>query len=136
MEGANNVLWPLASSPDRARWAALAVERYLRIALIIMARAATWPAPEAPFPPQALDLARQLGEVVERQVDVLGRPPRPDVLCAHCGGRPFFAYAVVLEEEAWPAICEACGLVGLIGASGRWVEELHLFELTTERRTP
>jgi hypothetical protein len=29
MDLADGVLWPLASSPERARWAAQAVERYL-----------------------------------------------------------------------------------------------------------
>jgi hypothetical protein len=44
---------------------------------IIMTRAATRPAPEAPFSPQALGFARQLCDAIERRVDELGRPPRP-----------------------------------------------------------
>jgi len=67
-------LWPLASSPERARWAAQAVERYLHMVRIIMSRAAGWLAPEAPFPPQALDLARPLYDAIARRVDELGRP--------------------------------------------------------------
>jgi hypothetical protein len=64
---ADEVLSPLASSPERARWAAQAVERYLHMARIIMTRAAAWPATEAPFPPQALDLSRQLYETIGRR---------------------------------------------------------------------
>jgi hypothetical protein len=72
---------PLGRAGRRARPA------YLHMALIIMSRAATWPGREDPFPPQALDLARQPCEATARRVDALGRPPRPDVqwgrrLCA------------------------------------------------------
>lgn len=52
-ETAPSSLWPLASSPERARWAAQAIERYRHMAPIIMSRAAAWPAPTAPFLPQA-----------------------------------------------------------------------------------
>jgi len=107
------------------------------VALIIMSRAATWPAPEAPFPPQVLELAQRLYEAIEHRVDAMGRPPRPDVLCAHCGARLFFPYPVVQEEEAWPAICDACGLVGLVSASGRWSDAWRLFgDGGAERGTP
>ena len=77
MGTADEVLWPFASSPERARWATQAVERYLHVARIIMSCAATWPGPETPFPPQALDLARQFYDAIERRGDELGRPPRP-----------------------------------------------------------
>jgi len=102
MPTADDVLWPLAASPERARWAAQATERYL--VLIIMARAETWPAGETPFPPEALGLAQQLYEAIARQLDVLGRPPRPDVPCAHCGARPFFPYAPVAEQGFHPTV--------------------------------
>jgi hypothetical protein len=91
-------LWPLAAGSNRTRWAAQAIERYLHMARIIMTRAATWPAGETPFPPEALRFAQQLYEAIARQLDVLGRPPRPDVPCAHCGARPFFPYAPVAEQ--------------------------------------
>jgi hypothetical protein len=52
-----------------------------------MSRAAAWPAGEGPFPAHVLDLAQQLYAAIERRVDELGPPPRPDVLCAHCGAR-------------------------------------------------
>ena len=77
MAPADGALWPLASSPERARWAAQAVERYLHMARIIMSRAAAWPGPEAPFSPQVLELAQQLYDAIERRVDELGRPPHP-----------------------------------------------------------
>jgi hypothetical protein len=88
------------------------------MARIIMSRAAAWPGPEAPFSPQVLELAQQLYDAIEQRVDELGRPPRPDVLCTHCGARPFFPYPVVADEEAGPAICDTCGIVGLVSASG------------------
>lgn len=80
MISAAKALWPPATGPDplgRAGHRALG---------IIMTRAATWPAPEAPFPAQPLDLARQLYEAIERRVDALGRPARPDILCAKLRG--------------------------------------------------
>jgi hypothetical protein len=76
------MIWPLASSPERARWAAKAVERYLHMTRSILTRAAAWPARQAAIPAQALDLARRLYDAIEHWVDELGRPPRPDVLCA------------------------------------------------------
>jgi len=131
---ADEGLWRLASGPERARWAAQAVERYLHMARIIMTRAAAWPAPEAPFPPHALDLARQLQATIARRVDELGRPPRPDVLCAHCGARPFFPYPVVPDEEAWPAgaAAAALGPVGSLYAAqdaNKSKEQQSLFQL-------
>jgi len=114
----SNVLWPHATGAARARWAAQAVERYLHMARIILTRAAAWPAPKAPLPPQALELARQLYEAIERWVDELGRPSRSDVLCARCGAQVFFPYSVIPDEETCPAICEPCGgSGGLISAS-------------------
>ena len=93
MGTADEILWPLASSPEMARWAAQAVERHNRhMALIIMSRAATWPGREAPFPPQALGLARHLYEATARRLDALGRPSRPDGLGAHSGARPVSPY--------------------------------------------
>ena len=59
---ASDILWPLASSPERARWAVKAVERYLHMARSIMTHVAAWAGPEAPFPQQALDLAQPLYE--------------------------------------------------------------------------
>jgi hypothetical protein len=75
MRPTDDVPWPLASSPERARWATQAVERYLHMARIIMSRAATWPGPEVAFPPQALDLAQQLCAdlISARQQRFLGR---------------------------------------------------------------
>ncbi len=84
---------PSPRARKRARWAAQAVERYLHMARIILSRAAAWAGPEAPFSPQVLDLAQQLYAVIARRVDGLERPPRPDVLCAYCGERPFLPYA-------------------------------------------
>jgi hypothetical protein len=110
-------MWPLATSPERTRWAAQAVERYLHMARIIMTRVAPAPKRETPFLPQALDLACP-SAAIQRRVDELGRLPRPDVLCTHCGARPFFPYPVVADEEAGPAICDTCGIVGLVSASG------------------
>jgi hypothetical protein len=46
---ADEVLWPLGTGAAEAHWATQAVERYLRMARIIMSRAAAWPAAEAPF---------------------------------------------------------------------------------------
>lgn len=81
METTDGVLWPLASSPERARWAAQAVERYLHMAQIIMSRAAAWPGPEATFLPQVLGLAQQLYAAIARLVNAPGSPRRPDVPC-------------------------------------------------------
>jgi hypothetical protein len=122
MAPADEARWPLASSPERARWAAQAVERYLHMARMIMTRAAAWPAGQGPFSAQALDLARQLCDAIERRVDELGRPPRPDVLCAHCGARPFFPSPPVPDEGAWPAISNTCGIVGRVSAGDRWTD--------------
>ena len=77
MEPADRVMWPLATSPERARWAAQAVERYLHMPRTIMTRVAAWSAGERPFPAQALDLARQLYDGIVRRGDEPGRPPRP-----------------------------------------------------------
>ena len=44
MDPADAALWPLATGPDRTRWAAQAVELYLRLVRILITRAATWPA--------------------------------------------------------------------------------------------
>jgi hypothetical protein len=70
-------MWPLASRPERARWATQAAERYLHLARIIMTRAAAWPVAEAPFPAHTLNLAEQLYEAIARRVDQLGRPACP-----------------------------------------------------------
>jgi hypothetical protein len=70
-------MWPLVSSPARARWAAQAVERYLHMVRIVMTRVAAWPAAERPFPAQARDLARQLYDAIVRRLDEMGRSPRP-----------------------------------------------------------
>jgi hypothetical protein len=59
---ANELLWPTASSPERARWATQAVERHRHMARLIRTRAAARPAGEAPFPAQALDRARRTDE--------------------------------------------------------------------------
>jgi hypothetical protein len=87
MRTPDGMMWPLASSPERARWATHAVERYRHMARIIMTRAAAGPEPETPFLPPALNLA-WLSAAIQRRVDELGRPPRPDDLCARCGRRP------------------------------------------------
>jgi hypothetical protein len=79
---ADEVLRPLGTGAAGAHWVTQAIERYLHMAWTIMTRAATWPASEAPFPPQALELARQLYEAIEHRVDELGRAPLPDVPCA------------------------------------------------------
>jgi hypothetical protein len=44
---ASDVLWPLASRPERGRWAAQAVERDLHMARIILFRAEPYQGPEA-----------------------------------------------------------------------------------------
>jgi hypothetical protein len=71
MDSTDGIIWPLATSAERARWAAQAVERYLHMPRTIMTGVAAWPAGERPFPARALDLARQLYD------GKLGRPPRP-----------------------------------------------------------
>jgi hypothetical protein len=40
-----------------------------------------------------------------------------------------------LEElqEAWPAFCDTCGIVGLVIAGSRWTDEVRLFDLDAER---
>lgn len=43
MEPTDAALWPLATGPDRTRWAAQALELYLRLVRIIITRAATPP---------------------------------------------------------------------------------------------
>ena len=82
MGAADELLWSIASSPERARWAAQTVERHLHMVRTITTRAAAWPTRQAAIPAQALDLARRLYDAIEHWVDELGRPPRPDVLCA------------------------------------------------------
>jgi hypothetical protein len=72
---ASDILWPLASSPERARWAVKAVERYLHMARVTMTQPAVLPRPRAAFPAQALDLTQRLSEGVEHRVDC-GRPWR------------------------------------------------------------
>lgn len=54
MDHADGVLWPLATGPDRARWAAHALELYLRLARLILTRATSWPAAEQPVAAEAL----------------------------------------------------------------------------------
>lgn len=80
-EKAPSSVWPLATGPERARWAAQAVERYRHMAWIIMTHAAAWPAPKDPFPPQALDLARRLYEAIDRPRDIGKGTPVGGLAC-------------------------------------------------------
>jgi hypothetical protein len=82
---ADEVLWPLGTGAAGAHWATQAAERYLHMARIIMLRAAAWPAAEAPFSAQALDLARQLYDVIERTGSMHWE------LAAHLSTRPAWA---------------------------------------------
>jgi hypothetical protein len=118
MGRADGGLWPLATGPGRTRWAAQAIDRYQHMAMLILARAATWPEAESPFSSDVLE-AQRLYETIERRVDELARPPRPDVPCAHCSPLSFLPYPPV-PEEAWPVICHTYGIVGLVGACGWW----------------
>lgn len=84
MISAAKALWPPATGPDllgRAGHRALPAHgRDHHDARGDLAGA------RGPFPAQALDLARQLYEAIERRVDALGRPARPDILCAKLRG--------------------------------------------------
>jgi hypothetical protein len=91
-ETAPSSIWPHATGAARARWATQAVEPNLHMAWTIMTRAVTRAASEAPFPPQALELARHLYEATARRLDALGRPSRPDGLGAHSGAQPVSPY--------------------------------------------
>ena len=81
MGAADELLWPIASSSERAFWATQAVERYLHMTRSILTRAAAGPARQAAIPAQALDLAR--GPTRRSSAGSMSWPPRPDVLCAN-----------------------------------------------------
>jgi hypothetical protein len=75
MDLADGVLWPLATDPDRPRWAAQACELYLHLARLIIARAAAWPGAGHPLAAEALAHVEPLYEAIARRVDALGRLP-------------------------------------------------------------
>lgn len=58
MESADGTIWPLASSSERARWAAQAVKDYQHMARIIITRVAT---SQARDPLPAADLGARAG---------------------------------------------------------------------------